>query len=363
MRVPEPLSTAFGQPFQELISRFATDQKLMPEASAIESPRFLARSVVPHIEKLSGLFNRLDKDKTEFNRNARARTLAEQGLDPYWKESSNPKNLRLAYFLYFMPSNLYRVASVVAELGRLGYRWSSTDTLRALELGAGPASGACGVAAGERFGKIGIPRTGNWALIEQDKPTLELGARWAAEYFNFVTQIQKPPEAKAVAPHESEYADGEADETDETDESFEDEAGLEEGDAEEEGQELQEFDEEFMDEFDREFNSDEESGDRGQQVEDDQEKQVAHHAVSGDPAHQDSMPAEAESVQPFDWGIRTFHRTIDFKRGLLPPGAPKFNLWVGSYFLNESALSAVEQANLFLDSWEKHLEEEGLVIM
>ena len=50
-----------------------------------------------------------------------------------------------------MPSNLFRVASVWSELGRLGYRWSpSNQKLKAIEFGSGPASGACGIAAAEK---------------------------------------------------------------------------------------------------------------------------------------------------------------------------------------------------------------------
>ena len=241
MKVPEPLSTAFGAPFEELISRFATDQKLLTEPSEIRSQRFLARSVVPHVKKLSSVFNRFESD-------------ASHGLAPYWKESSNPRNLRLAYFLYFMPSNLFRVSSIIAELSRLGFRWNASKTLKGLELGAGPAAGACGIAAGEKYAPIGIPSVGNWALIEQDKGMLELGSEWAAEYFRFVH-----PEA--------------------------------------------------------------------------------------------------------DWGIRNFHRTIELEKGLLPKAAPQFNLWVCSYYLNESSLPPEKIAPLLIDAWEKHLEDEGLAII
>src|SRR5688500_10023607 len=101
MRVPVELSNAFGKDFEDLIAGFAVDQELMPEPEAISSVRFLSRSVVPHIQKLSSLFNRVEKEQ-------------ESGLDPYWKESSHPQNLRLAYFLYFMPCNLYRLAAVWA---------------------------------------------------------------------------------------------------------------------------------------------------------------------------------------------------------------------------------------------------------
>src|SRR4051812_5553338 len=93
MRVPDSLAKAFDTQFEAQISQFAVEQGLLPEQSALKSPRFLARSVIPHVLKLSSLFNRLEEGQPG------------SGLNPYWKESSNPKNLRLAYFLYFMPSN------------------------------------------------------------------------------------------------------------------------------------------------------------------------------------------------------------------------------------------------------------------
>jgi hypothetical protein len=269
MRVPVKLSEAFGVQFEELISQFTAEKGLLPEAQAIRSTRFLSRSVIPHIRKLSALFNRIefkpegkdDLDDRETNVPKLGRRAATKlreegqgaGLNPYWKESSNPAHLRLAYFIYFMPSNLYRVASIWSELERLGFRWTAQGQLRAIELGAGPASGACGIAAGEHFTPTGLPKGGDWALIEQDKATLELGAEWAQTYF----------------------------------------------------------------------------ADRG-------------------------FP---------DWGTRKFHRKIDFGRGLLPPTAPSFNLWVMSYFLNEATESPAQLAELLIKTWENHLDDEGIVIL
>ncbi|HAR43577.1 MAG TPA: hypothetical protein DCS07_13270 [Bdellovibrionales bacterium] len=197
MHVPENLQKAFGDEFQELIGALAAERGLIPDAGSTRSERFMARSVVPHVKKLSALFNReevLDQKEAETARPAKAvkkerealdrsETQA-KGLDPYWKESSNPAHLRLAYFLYFMPSNLFRVASVWAELARLGFRWpENQNELRAIEFGAGPATGACGIAAAERFSPLGLPKSGSWALIEQDKAVLQLGCAWAEKYF------------------------------------------------------------------------------------------------------------------------------------------------------------------------------------
>ncbi len=239
MKVPESLSLAFGSEFERLISDFINQEKLLPEETSLGSNRFLSRAVIPHILKLSQLYNREDKSQAS-------------SLPAYWKDSSNPQNLRLAYFLYFMPCNLFRMASIWAELARLGFQWKP-KRLHGIEFGAGPASGLCGIAAGETFASIQAPQSAQWALIEQDQAILELGSRWAQTY--------------------------------------------------------------------------------------------------------------TQSLGKLDWGIRTFHRKIDLKRGFLPKSAPVFNLWLMSYYLNELEISPQDLAPLLLDSWQEHLEEEGLVIL
>lgn len=270
MRVPKDLSLAFGEEFETELTRFAADQGLLPpealdELQKGEKPlrnaRFLSRSILPHVLKLSAMFNRRVTEDAEAlpgrsGRNGgRNREKFDQAkaLDPYWKESSNPANLRLAYLLYFMPANLYRMAAAWSELGRLGFRWNARGSLRGIEFGAGPAAGACGIAAGERFSPVGIPGEGDWALIEQDKATLKLGSEWALRYF---------------------------------------------------------------------------------------------------------------ATQGFGgWGTRPFHRTVELSRGLLPRAAPKFNLWISSYFLNELDESPSKIASALLDAWDRHLDEEGVVVL
>lgn len=177
MRVPVPLSRAFDAGFEALLSEFLLARELLPEAGALSSDRFLSRSVAPHVKRLSELFTRRGKPLETRE--------VEPGIERYWERGSNPEHLRLGYFLSFMPVNLYRVAAIFAELGRLGFRWPEKLPLRAVEFGAGPASGACGVAAGDFFGGTGLPRHGSWALIEQSKATLELGAAWADEFFGW----------------------------------------------------------------------------------------------------------------------------------------------------------------------------------
>ena len=244
MKAPEKLARAFGDDFEKQIAEFVQQEGLLPDLASLHSPRFISRSIIPHIVKLSSLFNRVKDGVTQDQ---------SSGLDPYWKSGSNPEHLRLAYFLYFMPCNLFRVASVWSELHRLGFSWPAQH-MRAVEFGAGPASGLCGVAAGEKYASLGLPSNIDWALIEQDKAVLELGTKWAQRYLEFL----------------------------------------------------------------------------GMQ----------------------------------DWGLRTFHRKLEpEKRGFLPRTAPSFNLWLMSFYLNELELSADSLADLLLESWQRHLDEEGLVIL
>jgi hypothetical protein len=240
MRVPLNLFNAFGADFERQIGEFAVSQGLLPDLESLSSHRYLTRSIAPHIQKLSSLFNREEKEQSA-------------ALDPYWKESSNPENLRLAYFLYFMPCNLFRIASVWSELARRGYTWNAGETRRGIEFGAGPAPAACAAAAAEKHSPFDLPKTGRWALIEQDKAMLSLGQSWAENYF-------------------------------------------------------------------------------------------VHQGIN-------------------DWGIRPFHRKISLDSGFLPRNAPTFNAWVMSYFLNEFSNSPGEIAKALIESWNRHLDDEGIVIL
>jgi hypothetical protein len=246
MRVPDSLANAFGEPFERLIAEFSAEHGLIPTTDLTESlhsPRFLSRSVIPHILKLSSLFNRVEKEQSA-------------ALDPYWKESSNPAHLRAAYFLYFMPSNLFRAASVWAELGRLGFKLPQLPLLKGVEFGAGPAPGACSAAIASKLGLLDFPSAGNWALIEQDKAMLELGVSWAEKWF-----------------------------------------------------------------------------------------------------------AENDRA---DWGLRPFHRKLQLSgasAGFLPKNAPRFNVWMMSFFLNEFSEPASDVARALVDGWERHLEEDGIAII
>lgn len=63
------------------------------------------------------------------------------------------------------------------------------------------------------------------------------------------------------------------------------------------------------------------------------------------------------------WEMRPFRRRIEMAKELLPRNAPEFNLWVMSFFLNELSESPDVIARKLFASWERHLEDEGLVIL
>jgi hypothetical protein len=243
MRVPVPLINAFKDGFEPVLTDFLLQNELLPEPDALKQKRFLTRSVAPHVKTLSELFNRKEGVQTDAI-----------DTETYWTEGSNPKNRRLAYFLSFMPPNLFRVSSVWAELHRLGFKWpfSAETEFRGLEWGAGTASGACGILAGEKYAPIGLPERGSFALIEQSKAALTMGTKWFDHY------------AQSLG---------------------------------------------------------------------------------------SSITA------------RPFHRRVDLSEAWLPKAAPKFHLFVMSYFLNESDLQPETLVKNFVDACDKHLEDEGIAII
>jgi len=60
MRVPTELVDFFDASFEEALTRFALEKGLLQAGDTLSSDRFLSRSVLPHVEKLSRLFNRRD---------------------------------------------------------------------------------------------------------------------------------------------------------------------------------------------------------------------------------------------------------------------------------------------------------------
>jgi hypothetical protein len=197
MRVPTSLEKAFGAEFEARLAAFAHAQGFLESPDDIHSERFLRRSIVPHVLRLSERFNE-PREKA--------------GLSRYWEDSSNPKNLRLAYFLYFMPANLFRVAAILSELARFGFRFTpgpggqpggqpggNKGTFRYLEVGAGPASGAAGVLAAAKFTPFGLEdfQEIESTLLEPDGKMLDLGADWLADYGGFLGLSPKVVKSKA----------------------------------------------------------------------------------------------------------------------------------------------------------------------
>lgn len=155
--------------FESLLFGLLKEWGLVGSEEVLESERFLSRSLAPHVKRLSHMFNRMESD-AEVQRH-------------YWKDASNRNHLLAAYFLYFMPGNLMRMASVFSELARLGYRMPGTPLLRAVDFGSGPGTAACGFALSEALTPLGFSEEpGNWALIEKDRKILELAELWVPEF-------------------------------------------------------------------------------------------------------------------------------------------------------------------------------------
>lgn len=74
-----------------------------------------------------------------------------------------------------------------------------------------------------------------------------------------------------------------------------------------------------------------------------------------------------ESVRK--WDTQIFTRSLNLEEAWLPRTAPRFDLWVESFFLNELWGAAGDSAKLdatakrLLENWDRHLNEEGLVIL
>tara|TARA_Y100000590_G_scaffold460072_1_gene618584 strand:- start:3870 stop:5159 length:1290 start_codon:yes stop_codon:yes gene_type:complete len=171
MKVPISLTEYFSADLLQAMLSTLIEHELLESEEAFHSNRFLNRSVVPHIKNLSERFNRLSDQKVS---------------DHYWKGSSNPQNLRMAYLLHFMPANLYRMACVWTELNRLGFQWPKQNQLRAVELGAGPGSATSGIAIAESISESknsSLPEQLKWTWIERDSQMMKLGQTWNQKLF------------------------------------------------------------------------------------------------------------------------------------------------------------------------------------
>ncbi len=271
MLVPKALSELFQEDYARFLYEFVIHNQWLGKdeipTGQLNHDRYLSRSISPHVLTLSNTFNRREPGEVSHQGNPPKRPPVERppkgdGRENYWNEGSHPDHLRLAYFLYFMPANCFRVAAVWAELHRLGYRWKTPEGLRAVEFGAGPATASCGVLAGEATAPLGLPLKGDWALIEQDRKMARLGASYLPAFKDFLCSVTQKPDLA-------------------------------------------------------------------------------------------SLPSET----------RVFVRKLKLSQGFLPPNAPQFHLWLMSYALNEFQESPQEIAQALFNSWEKHLADDGLVIL
>lgn len=178
MRVSIKIIDTFKNEYPSIAENFLRAQGYLAPEDSITARRFLSRSVLPHVQTLSNLFNRIEGTQTDAI-----------DSDPYWKDSSNPKNRRLSYFLGFSAANSFRIASVWGELHRLGFRFPNLqegEDFKILELGSGLAAGAAGVLMAEACTPLlssENPATHtshpiSVSLIEQNKASLELGGAW-----------------------------------------------------------------------------------------------------------------------------------------------------------------------------------------
>ena len=166
MKISETLSNSFKKEFEELLTQRMIKLGLVQDANELHSDRFLKRAVVPHILKLSRLFNRQQNFEQD-----------DRSIDNYWRKSSNTLNFKRAYFLGFMPPNAARIANIWEELQTLGFK-PSWDDCRAIEWGGACASGATGIEWAEKINTPILPSKRNWALIDQDATLLKWGEQW-----------------------------------------------------------------------------------------------------------------------------------------------------------------------------------------
>jgi len=175
MQVREEITHYFRDSLLSRITDIATDEGLLSGPADLENDRFINRSIIPHIVKLSDLFNRKSSLETD------------PELEPdlqahYWKESSNPKNLKLAYMLQFLPTNAYRVASVFSELNRLGWTLPEGPTSWA-EVGAGPGSGIIGALIAESIPGRNL-QLDQVALFEKNRQLLKTAEKLIRSVLN-----------------------------------------------------------------------------------------------------------------------------------------------------------------------------------
>lgn len=168
MRVPQEIKHLFDDSYVQSLAQVLSEEKWIERPEDLESRRFLRRAITPHIERLSTTFNRLEDDSDH-----------QKTLEHYWKKGSNPKNLRLAYFLVYAHANFYRWMSIWSELARYGYQWpQSAPPIRGLDLGSGPGCAALAAQlAAHQWPELSISKS-QWTCVEQDRPMSQLAQAW-----------------------------------------------------------------------------------------------------------------------------------------------------------------------------------------
>lgn len=166
MRISQKLMGYFSGPFEKEASEFLFHQGLLPAVDSLSSPRFLRRSVAPHVQKLSDCFNRVEG-------------FPEEALERYWKSSSNPRNRLLSYFLFYLPPHACETAVVLEELVRWGYRFPFPE-LRAIDFGSGVGSAPFGVSLGAGLSGEALKgmQQGSWELWDHQLSALRLAQGW-----------------------------------------------------------------------------------------------------------------------------------------------------------------------------------------
>jgi hypothetical protein len=194
MRVPLPLVDGFRTSIEDALVKFALKNGSIPDNLSLSSTRFIQRSIVPHVQKLSETFNRITDSAVSQSSNVQ--------MHKYWEQSSNPKNLSFSYFLGFAIPNAFRIAAIICELERLGFNFSSWRELKFQEIGAGPCTGALALAAARSWGGCQLPSKGSLLSSERQKFVLSLGAKWV-EYIQSAEPTEQGPDLEFPWTHQT----------------------------------------------------------------------------------------------------------------------------------------------------------------
>lgn len=350
MKVPLSLTQALDDQFEKDLAQELVTLGYLDDAEDLHNRRFISRSVLPHLARFMELFNRRGVAAGADAAGASASggagvsggdsagsgAIVNDGLDAYWSKGSNPENLRLAYILSFLPTNLFRSASIGGELARLGYRFPFQTNLRALELGAGPASASIGLALSQKCSPWGLPTRGNWALIEQDRTMLRVGSALLSAFSRRFLGSAATGDVSSI-----DAVDGEAAANVARDAASGSGAGRA-GDV-------------------ATATRTEAKPARKKYYKGSKKEGRADLARPGAGARNEF--SDGSGLSTAGWEVREFARKLDWTQPLLPKAAPRFQLMLTSYVLNEAQVPISQLAERWLELFDSHLEQEGLVIL